>query len=185
MATSAGISPTHLPSLDVCQRTSHKKESCCFREDLQARQRFFFDLEHLSPRRVSELTGKYGQPNDYLKLMGKNDSGKHVMYLYMFMINLKCVKNPTVLLETNTTGNKFPNAFLTSLNASQRKSSTAREDFTKISWAVDVLDALQLRGNNANHMFAYIFEIIILRACENMDNVHKNTQSAEYGLSWQ
>lgn len=121
---------------------------------------------------MSELTGKYGQSSDYLKLMDKNDSGEHILYLYMFMINLKSVKNPAVLLGTNTTGNKSPNAFLISLNASQRKSSTAREDFTKISWAVDVLDALQLRGNNANHMFAYIFEIIILRACENMENVN-------------
>lgn len=42
----------------------------------------------------------------------------------------------------------------------------AREDLTGISWAADVLNALQLRGNNANHMLAYSFEIILLRACE-------------------
>lgn len=48
----------------------------------------------------------------------------------------------------------------------------AREDLTKISWAADVLNALPLRGNNANHMPAYILGIILLRACENMENVN-------------
>lgn len=100
----------------------------------------------------------------------------HNVSLYVHDKFGKCQK-PNCSFETNTTGNKFPNAFLISLNASQRKSLIAREDFTKISWAVDVLDALQLRGNNANHMFAYIFEII-LRACEDMENV--NTVASTY-----
>jgi hypothetical protein len=47
---------------------------------------------------------------------------------------------------------------------------------------------LQFRGNNANHMVAFIFEIILLRACENMENVntqaHKNIGcTEEHGLS--
>lgn len=57
--------------------------------------------------------------------------------------------------------------FLISLNASQRKRVDQHEMiFSKISQAADVLNALQLRGNNANNMFAYICEIIKLRACE-------------------
>lgn len=46
------------------------------------------------------------------------------------------------------------------------------EDLTRISWAADVLNALPLRGNKANHMPAYILGIILLRACENMENVN-------------
>lgn len=59
---------------------------------------------------------------------------------------------------------------LISLNASQRK--------RRIEWheshgqQTDVLNALPLRGNNANHMPAYILGIILLRACENMENVN-------------
>lgn len=32
--------------------------------------------------------------------------------VYMLMINVKCVKSPAVLLETNTTGRKIPKCFL-------------------------------------------------------------------------
>lgn len=42
------------------------------------------------------------------------------------MINLKCVKNPTVLLETNITGHKILQMLLISLNASQRKRELKR-----------------------------------------------------------
>lgn len=46
--------------------------------------------------------------------------------------------------------------------------------------AADVLNALQLRGNNANHMLVCIIEIILLRACKNMETIktqRHNTQS--------
>lgn len=46
--------------------------------------------------------------------MEDSDSEKHTMYMsgYTFTINLKCVKNPSILLETNTTGHKILKCFL-------------------------------------------------------------------------
>lgn len=96
----------------------------------------------------------------------------------MFKINSKFVKIPTVLLEINTKGNKTLKYFLLVwLHVKEKEIWTAHEDFTKISWAADVLNTLQLWSNNANHMLAYIFEIIILRACENMEHVNTHTST--------